>query len=264
MLKTTLWRWLIVLQLCAASGCATSRTATSNCLGEPCSKPILIVVDGAGDFRVTSIAVRRVVTTAGFPFCVQTFVWSHGYARVLADQVDYEHAREQGQRLADELLAQRASCPTTPIYLLGSSAGVAVVLAALEVLPSCIVDQAILLCPAVSSCYDLRPALRRVRGPIDIFYSSHDLAYLGVGTRIYGTSDRSWQPPAGRVGFRRTGHNPEDFVLYSRLRQHPWTPDVAWTGNKGGHYGSYADLHLQTYVLPLLGNPDYCAGPPLP
>ena len=29
-------------------------------------------------------------------------------------------------------------------------------------------------------------------------------------------------------------------------------PDVAWTGNTGGHHGALAPLHIQTYLMPLM------------
>ncbi len=45
----------------------------------------------------------------------------------------------------------------------------------------------------------------------------------------------------------------EDTVLYGKLRQHPWSRDLLWTGNRGGHYGSYQPPFLRAYVLPIFG-----------
>jgi hypothetical protein len=39
----------------------------------------------------------------------------------------------------------------------------------------------------------------------------------------------------------------------SRLHQHPWDQQVAWTGNLGGHRGSLNPTYLRAYVLPLFG-----------
>ena len=143
----------------------------------------------------------------------------------------------------------RARKPNQAIYLVGHSAGCAVVLVAMEGLPPGSVERVILLAPAVSADYDLRPALAGVRQTIDVFCSERDWAALRLGTGIIGTTDRHWTAPAGRVGFR----TPEPgSPLYAKLRQHPWHPSVAWTGNRGGHYDSYKPAYLRAYVLPLL------------
>jgi hypothetical protein len=36
------------------------------------------------------------------------------------------------------------------------------------------------------------------------------------------------------------------------MRQHFWSPDVAWTGNTGGHHGVHAPAYVQHYILPIL------------
>ena len=59
-------------------------------------------------------------------------------------------------------------------------------------------------------------------------------------------------PPPDRIGFRHAGAVRDDEVLYQRLRQHPWSEDVEWSGNHGGHYGGYEAGFLRAYVLPHL------------
>src|SRR5947207_1011475 len=107
------------------------------------------------------------------------------------------------------------------------------------------------MAPSVSADYDLRPALLGVRDGLDVFCSARDWGYLGIGTALVGTSDRHWSAAGGRVGFRPRVERPEDVALYGRLRQHPWDPCLAWTGNRGGHYGTYQPEYLCAYVLPL-------------
>jgi pimeloyl-ACP methyl ester carboxylesterase len=171
---------------------------------------------------------------------------------VLADEIDYAHARCEGLRLAGRVAAYRRACPSAGVYLVGHSAGCAVVLAAVEALPPGTVEGVVLLAPALSADYDLRPALRNLRCGVDVFCSRRDWFYLGLGTAVIGTVDRSWGAVGGRVGFRPTGDSAEDLALYARLRQHPWDPCLAWTGNQGGHYGGYQPAFLRAYVLPLL------------
>jgi hypothetical protein len=55
--------------------------------------------------------LARVVADASAPLQVETFVWSRGYRRVLADQTDHENHLTQGRRLADEVMAYRQAHP---------------------------------------------------------------------------------------------------------------------------------------------------------
>src|SRR5262249_13845513 len=153
---------------------------------------------------------------------------------------------------AEQVAAYRRACPAAEIYLVGHSAGCTVILAAVEALPPATVDRVVLLAPALSADYDLRPALRGVRWSLDVFCSRRDWFYLGLGTRVMGTAARRWSAPAGRVGFRPAGNTPEDLAQFTKLRQHPWHPCLMWTGNLGGHYGGYQPAFLRAYVLPLL------------
>jgi pimeloyl-ACP methyl ester carboxylesterase len=210
----------------------------------------VFVLDGAGNFLGTSAALRQAVAEDRVPLAVETFEWSHGDGRLFADQIDYAHAREEGCALAARIRAQREAFPAGKVYLIGHSAGCGVELATAEALPPGYVDRAVLLAPDISACYDLRPALRSCR--IDVFYSERDRAILGLGTTLLGTADRHRTAAAGRVGFRPVVERPEDPALYTRLRQHPWDPVTEWTGNNGGHYGSYEVPFLRAYVLPLL------------
>jgi pimeloyl-ACP methyl ester carboxylesterase len=212
---------------------------------------VVFVADGAGDFLLTSAALHQAFTDCHLPLNVEPFEWSHGVGRVVRDQVDYCHARSEGRKLAWAVLAYRAACPDGEVYLVGHSAGTAVVLAAAEDLPPCTVDRIFLLAPSVSADYDLRCALRATRGSIEVFHSGRDVFALGLAIAIVGTADRCWGAAAGRVGFRPVICSPADAALYSRLRQHPWDCSVAWTGNRGGHYGSYEQEYLRAYVIPL-------------
>lgn len=245
--------FLILTALTACSlGCAGSRSRLQSSQAVRPAVGIVFVTDGAGNFQGASRAVRQAVAEQGLPLCVETVEWSHGFGRIIADQVDYAHSRDEGCRLAHRIAAYRQSCPCGEVYLIGYSAGSPVVLAAAEALPANSVDHVVLLAPSVSECYDLRCALNASRGGIDVFYSDNDRFFLGFGTDVLGTSDRLPARAAGRVGFQPRIATPSDAVLYARLRQHPWDACVEWTGNHGGHYGSYEDQFLRAYVLPLL------------
>lgn len=244
---------LALSALLAAGGCTAARHEVFTPAVLPGQRGVVIAVDGAGGFQATSTALREAVEECRLPLSVATFHWTHGYGRILSDQIDRDHALAEGCRLAGEVARLRRCCPGGEIYLVGHSAGSGVVLTAAEALPAGSVDRIILLSPSVSDCYDLRPALRCTRQTLEAFYSERDLGYLGVGIAVFGTADRLWgYEAAGRVGFQPVVQTPEDACLYAKLRQHPWDPCVSWTGNRGGHYGGYQPGHLKAFVLPLL------------
>jgi pimeloyl-ACP methyl ester carboxylesterase len=217
-------------------------------------RAVVFVADGAGDFRCTSAALRQAVDDAGLPLDVETFVWSHGYRRRLADQMDKRHAHAQGQRLAGLIAAHLQSCPGASIYLLGHSAGAAVVLAAAECLPPASVERVILLAPALPADYDLRLALRATRQGIDVFCSGRDSCLRVVECLELFKNGRCCTP-AGSSGFRPLIHPAEEAALYGKLRQYPWNPGLECFGNDGGHSGCYQQEFLRAFVLPLLCEP---------
>ena len=246
---------LAVLVLLANSGCALCRPNNSELRPLPPPVPgrgIVLVADGAGDFRLTSEAVRRAVELEKLPLDVETFVWSHGYYRIFSDQLDVENHQRQGERLAALILERRRTAPDNPIYLVAHSAGSSVVLTAAESLPTGTIDRIILFGPAVSAYYDLGPALRGVRGGIDVFCSHSDGWYLWTAMFLTKLIHGGHGEAAGSVGFQPHSRTAEDIARYKKLCQYPWEPWLIWTGHDGGHFGYYQQGYLRAFVLPLL------------
>jgi pimeloyl-ACP methyl ester carboxylesterase len=238
--------------LLLAAGCTSTRQPVPSC---GCSAPnadVVFVADGSGDYRTTSKGLCEAVNACAAPLRIETFVWSHGYGRMLEDHTDHCHHLEEGRRLAGLVSAARQSCPERGVYLVGHSSGAAVVLAAAEAAPPGSIERVVLLAPAVACDYDLRPALRSARQGIDAFISRRDIGALGVGTGVAGTADGRWSSASGRVGFAPILTCPGDELLYAKLRIHPWDRCVRWTGNRGSHYGTLEQGFLHAYVLPLL------------
>lgn len=216
---------------------------------DPDPRPLVWVVDGAGDLKGCSTALGRANAEAGGPVELAVFGWSHGYRRLLLDQIDNTHARAQGCRLANAVLDRRRREPGRRTVLVAHSAGCAVALAAAEALPPDALDRLVLLAPSVSTGYDLRPALRAAAEGVDVFCSKKDWVALGFVTRVVGTTDRSFAAAAGRHGFRATPAAAES----GRLRQHFWSAELRWTGHTGGHHGMHAPAFVTAYLLPLFG-----------
>jgi pimeloyl-ACP methyl ester carboxylesterase len=238
------------------AGCCTAHPrAEIRAAALPPCRPaigIVFVANGSGDFRTVSTNLGEVLAATGTPLQLETVEWSHGFGRYLVDHLDHCNHLEQGALLAARISALRQSCPGTRIYLVGHSAGCAVVLAAAEYVPPDSIDRIVLLAPSVCTSYDLRPALRAARCGIDTFHSDRDSVILGLGMRLVGTADHCCRVAAGEKGFVPVVACDADAALYSRLRQHPWDPVVAWSGHQGGHYGTNRTAFLQAYVLPLL------------
>jgi len=247
-----------VLSLPLLMGCATTlqsqeplRVAAAP---PPTVSAVVFVANGAGDSRTASQNLADVVACTRSPLQIQTVHWTTGHRRIVADQVDQCNHLAQGRRLAEEVIAYRKANPDRRICLVGQSAGSAVILSAAELLPPDSIDRIVLLSPSVSTGRDLRPALAASREGIDHFYSKRDRWVLGLGMRIVGTTEGG-RLAAGRVGFRPILCDSTDAALYARLRQYPWDRSVAWTGNRGRHFGNMEHQFLCTYVLPMLDVP---------
>ena len=216
------------------AGCAAQPTRVESYAPPTPARGIVLVAEGAGGYQNAPRAITGAVDALHLPLYVRSIGWTHGVGFGLADVVDAPYAHCQGRLLADEIGRYRTTCPGVPVYLVGYSAGAAVALAAGEWLPPDSIERIVLLAPAVSADYDLRCPLASARCGIDVFFSTNDRWWLGLGSAIVGTADGKRDAPAGRVGFRCPG----DAALAHRLHQHPWDTNVAWTGNDGGHTGS--------------------------
>src|SRR5947208_1511871 len=126
-------RAFLVVCIFAIAGCALQRGYSPAPI--PDHGTVVFVADGAGDFRVSSAAFRGVLADMGWPVHVETVPWSHGYMRILRDQLDYAHGRTEGNQLAAQIMALKVTRPDRKVYLAGHSAGTVVIIAAAESLP---------------------------------------------------------------------------------------------------------------------------------
>ena len=242
---------LVALAAPPARGGDSGRTPFASMLTQlqRADPPLVWVIDGAGDLKGCSKALASANTLAGNLVELCAFQWSHGYGRLLMDQVSMTHARTQGMKLAARIQERQKLEPGRRVVVVAHSAGCAVALAAGDILPPDSIDRIILLAPSVSTGYDLRPSLRAAREGVDVFCSKKDWLALGFVTRVVGTTDKFLAPAAGRHGFRVNAPDAE----VNRLRQHFWSADLAWTGHTGGHYGVHAPAFIHAYLFPAFG-----------
>jgi hypothetical protein len=273
-MKRIIWLKMIVVGIGAASGVGqwprtqpirgqapqtspgeyhTYCAAWASAEEQPETRPLVWVLDGAGDLKGSSTALAQGNSQAGNPVELTVFPWSHGHRRLLMDQIDMTHARLQGVKLAQAIQERKAQEPGRRIVVIGHSAGCAVILTACDLLPMDAVDRVILLAPSVSTGYDIRPTLWSAKEGVDVYCSKKDWVALGFVMHVVGTTDNFWSgAAAGRWGFQPKGSKKLEELEASRLRQHFWSPELVWTGHTGGHHGVHAQGFIQVYLLPLI------------
>lgn len=210
---------------------------------------LALVADGIGGLDLCATSLKIVAASDQDLPRVETLSWGHGFGRWFADLTDRSHHEIMADEIAREVESFRRAKPNEPVYLIGKSGGTGLVVWALERLPVDAVETAVLLAPALSTGYDLSRAARAVRGEIVVFWSPLDFVILGLGTRIFGTVDGVRGVSAGLRGFRSPSNDPS---VAKKLRQVRWRPEMARTGNFGGHVGPDLPGFLRRYVAPLL------------
>jgi hypothetical protein len=244
----------VVLALsCAACSARSVRAGPPVVLEPPPGVAgVVLCADASGGLGEMSTALKKVVGEDHTPLYVEQVEWSHGTCRFLSDHLHWSNIQEKGEAMAGRAQALLAQCPGRRIYFVGHSAGCAVTLVAAAAMPPGSVERIVLVAPSVAAKYDVRPALQSSVQGIDVFCSKRDWWILGLGMALSGTTDRSYPPVAGRVGFQKFISCPADEALYANLHQHFWEPCLAWTGHKGGHYGGDSPGFVRVYILPLL------------
>jgi hypothetical protein len=245
MLSRSHCQWLVIVSglLCLTAGAVPAQETKPVCRG------VVFLCDGVKDGWAATEGMDRAFVDTGIPWQLRYLRWSTG--RTVRDVSDVENHQAMGALLAEKVLAYRAADPNRSFCLVGYSAGCAIVLAAAECLPPGSVDRIILLAPAVSVYYDIRPALRCARCGVTAFCSCEDRV-LAAGNALLPPPGPANSAYAGEKGFLYRVC-PGEEALYCKLTQTFWDPSMAWTGHRGSHSGWVQPLFLIAYVLPLLG-----------
>jgi pimeloyl-ACP methyl ester carboxylesterase len=241
------------LFLCVAAGLVTTSTVQSQT--KPAPGPgggldIIFVINGSAAGTSVTENLTSVIAKHRLAINTDTIAWCR-WGSQIQDHTDYWAQIYAANCLAAKIADYHARWPKSKIYLIGHSAGTHITLLAAGKMPPNTLERVVLLAPSVSTCFDLRPALRASRKGIDCYYSFDD-NIVAVGTWKFGTADRLFVKSAGEIGFTRLAPNLPDAGLYQKLHQFRWTPEMAWTGNRGGHYGPTSEGFLDFYVLPVM------------
>ena len=156
--------------------------------------------------------------------------------------------KRKAKELAKRIQERRGRCPKDDLHVMGLSAGAAVVVFALEDLPSrTSVDNVVLFAPSIADDYDLSAAMEHVRGYLYATSSPRD----GILSGLHVTADGRSEEPAGLYGLRIPSRVSR-YDLYTRVVDLPWRPAYADLGWKGGHTGVIREEFIQQVIAPRL------------
>lgn len=230
---------------------------------------ILVLLDGVGGLQAAPLMVRRALRKEGAAIGTVLYKWQFGLpGEIWIDLMWLRRNRVMGCHLARRILALRRKFPNTRLHIMAYSGGAGIAVFACEQLARRVararragpdesdshqmIESLILACPALSSKYNFAPALRVVQRAYALV-SHRDALILGLGTRLFGTTDRRYESAGGRVGFQVPANLPtEDGAIYDRFREIRWSRDWRSDGHSGGHVGPASVAFLRRHLLPLL------------
>ncbi|MFQ5429508.1 MAG: hypothetical protein ACE5E1_04280 [Phycisphaerae bacterium] len=185
-------------------------------------------LDGAGNWGFGALDVPIGLEEAGYKGLVTNHRWSLTLNPAL-DQTLRFLAKGQGRGLGAEITAYLKRHPDAEANIIALSAGTGVGVWAIEsVKPPYKVNNFILLGSSLSSRYDMRRALRHMKGKIYVYYAASDPVLAGP-VRALGTIDGTFDDSAGLVGLRGPG------IKSGRIVNIGWKPSYTRLGWTGGH-----------------------------
>lgn len=192
---------------------------------------------------------------AGYRGAGELVAWETGKGLVKDQDASVAYKRSKAKEGAASIQSYQKEHPGAPVGLLGFSAGTAEAIFALEWLSeSAPVDHVVLLGTSISRDYDLTQALKRVKGKLYIFTSTHD-GMVGTMMKFSGTADRKFHDPgAGIKGFvLPAGASAATRQLYAdKIVTIPYSEDFRKDGNQGHHFDNVKQEFIRDHVAPLL------------
>jgi len=240
-----------LLAIAAVSGCSVDDLKTEDRL----VKGLVVILPGIEGRSIYNYNLARGLAEGGVKAGIEIHEWGTTVpGGLMVNLTDYERNMEQARALKDRVLEYQRAYPGRGVHLIGHSGGGGLAVMALEQMPrDARITSAILLAAAISPKHDLREALRHTQYGIFNYYSPLDVGFLGVGTSVFGTMDRSFTLAAGATPFERpTDLNSEDQKLYARLHQIRWTESMADSGHLGDHFGWTHRGFVRQYLAPLV------------
>ena len=215
---------------------------------------VVFLLDGVGGFEIAPLLVRRALRQSGDSLGTVVYHWQRGVTgEIFTDLMWLRRNRVMAAQLARKLLAFRRSHPHTTMHVMAFSGGAGVATFAMEHLRGrARIDTLVLACPAMSPTYNLAGALRSVTRAYALV-SARDKFLLGLGTTLFGTTDRVHTRAAGLTGFKiPRDASADQRRAYARLREVHWIPELRQLRHYGGHTDWANVAFLRCHLVPML------------
>lgn len=217
----------------------------------------VIVLPGVEGKSTLNRSIARGLADGGVRAAIEVHDWTLGpsWLSAVVNLRAESHNRREARRIAQKIVQYQNRYPGQPVHIVGHSGGGGIAVYTLESLPPRReITSAILLAPALSPTYDLRPALRHVEKGIYNFYSPYDVGFLGLGTSVAGTIDGQHTRAAGAVGFTVPwGLDQDDRRLYADfLYQQRYLSRMVKSGHPGTHVGWSNRRFVAEWLAPIL------------
>ena len=204
-------------------------------------------IDGAGNWGFGALDVPLGLDDAGYQGLVTNHRWSLTFNPLL-DQTLRFIAKGSGKLLGSEISKYLDRYPNADANVIALSAGTGVGVWAIEsVTPPHKVNNFILAGSSLSNRYDMRKALRNMKGSVYVYYAASDPVLAGP-VRLIGTIDGTFDDSAGLTGLRGPGRSS------GRIHNIPWNPKFASLGWTGGHADCvnrrFVAAEIQKWIVP--------------
>jgi len=198
-------------------------------------------MDGAGNWGFGLRDVPVGLKNAGYPGSVEVYIWTSSFNPAI-DQVNIGMNKLRAAILTGKIEDYLRRHPDNDVNLIALSAGTGIAVWAVEGLrPPHKANNLILLGSSLSENYDMRKALRNIKGRVYVYYSAHD-EVLGGAVRAMGTVDRGSTESAGLGGLHPPGGGGGKIVNIG------WRAKYERYGWTGSHTDATSEPFVRHYV----------------
>ena len=186
------------------------------------------------------------VLASGYRGAVRRVDWNDGilFVRSAVNLMSRRHHERHAREVVEIATAHQAEHPCAPISIIAQSGGCWIAVRAVELMPESLrVSTVVLHAPAISPGYDLSRAAERCSHALISVEACGDYVIVGLGTLLFGTSDRRHRLSGGLVGFRR---HTSKFIAMR------WRPSWMKHWHLGNHTTSASFAFVRDFIGPFL------------
>lgn len=254
------FRLSVAVMVLLTAACASKPTGMPKPLANRAEREKLEYVyylDGAGGGTAKKNwvpGVEQGFLEAGYPGAGELFSWETGKGLNADQTASVEYKRQKAGELAKSIQQRVEKYPGVPVDLLGFSAGTAEVVFAMEALPEKVqIDTVVLLGASISHDYDLTKMLKRLKGKMYVYTSTHD-RMVGFFMKFSGSADRKYHDAGADIhGFvLPKGASEETRKLYAeKIVNIKWNKEFEKDGDRGHHFDNVKMEFIRDQVAPL-------------